>query len=103
VFEAGNGEDFSVKAPIEDDGEVEHFWLTDISYENGEFRGLIGNDPGIVDNVRFGDSWTIRKEDISDWMYMRGGKMCGNYTMRPLLKTLPADEAAMYREMLAEP
>ncbi len=102
-FEAGNGEDFSVKAPIEDGDKTEHFWLTDITYSDGQFTGLIGNDPGVVSNVQFGDSWTIAKSDISDWMFFRDEKIHGNYTMRPLLKGMPADEAAAWREMLAEP
>lgn len=102
-FEQGNGTDFSVKAPIEDGGETEHFWLTDITYANGEFRGLIGNDPGMVTNVKIGQEWTIKKSEISDWMFMRDGKIHGNYTMRPLLKTMPDDEAERFRSMLADP
>ncbi len=98
-----NGEDFAVKAPIEDKGRVEHFWLTDVNYSDGTFEGLIGNDPGIVENVKFGQKWTPKKEEIRDWMFMRDGKMYGNYTMRPLLKTLPADQAEEMRSMLAEP
>ena len=98
-----NGEDFAVKAPIEDQGRTEHFWLADVVYSNGEFQGKIGNDPGIVGNVRIGQPWTIKKEQISDWMFMRDGKMHGNYTMRPLLKTLPEKEAAKLRSMLANP
>ncbi len=82
---------------------MEHFWLSDVVYRDGEFQGTIGNDPGIVTNVTFGQSWTIKKAEISDWMFMRGGKMYGNYTMRPLLKTMPAEEAEQYRSMLAEP
>jgi uncharacterized protein YegJ (DUF2314 family) len=39
---------------------------------------------------------------MSDWMFMRDGKMHGNYTMRPLLKTMPAEQAAKLRSMLAE-
>jgi uncharacterized protein YegJ (DUF2314 family) len=102
-LEQGNGTDFSVKAPIEDRGEVEHFWLTDIVYRNGEFEGFIGNDPGMVTNVRIGQKWTIRKDEISDWMFMRDGKIHGNYTMRPLLKTMPEEEAERFRSMLADP
>ena len=97
------GTDHAVKAPIEDDGETEHFWLTDLSFKNGEFRGTINNEPGIVDNVTIGQKWTIKKTDISDWMFMRDGKIHGNYTMRPLLKTMPKDEAAKWRSMLADP
>lgn len=97
------GTDHAVKVPIEDAGETEHFWLTDVSFANGEFKGTINNDPGIVSNVKIGQSWTAKKAEISDWMFMRNGKMHGNYTMRPLLKTLPEDEAATYRAMLADP
>jgi uncharacterized protein YegJ (DUF2314 family) len=97
------GEDHAVKAPIQDGGETEHFWLTDVTFRDGKFHGTINNDPGIVGNVKFGQAWSLGKGEISDWMYMRDGKMYGNYTMRPLLKTLPDEEAAQYRAMLAEP
>lgn len=98
-----NGSDFAVKAPIEDQGKTEHFWLTDVVYRDGEFEGLIGNDPGVVGNVKFGQKWKLKKSQISDWMFMRDGKMHGNYTMRPLLKTMPKDEAAQFEAMLANP
>ncbi len=97
------GIDHAVKAPIEDGGETEHFWISELTFENGEFKGKINNDPGIVKNVKLGQDWTVKKADISDWTYMRDGKMYGNYTMRPLLKTLPADEAAQMRAILANP
>lgn len=99
----GDGEDFAVKAPIEDKGKTEHFWLADVAFRDGEFHGTIGNDPGIVSNVKFGQKWTIKKDDISDWMFMRDGKMHGNYTMRPLLRTMPKAEADKWRSLLAEP
>jgi len=102
-FEAGNGDKFSVKVPITDGEYTEHFWLTDLKYENGEFSGLIGNEPGYVTTVQFGQRWTVQKMEISDWMFRRDGKIHGNYTMRPLLKTLPEEEAEAMRSMLAEP
>jgi uncharacterized protein YegJ (DUF2314 family) len=98
-----NGTNFAVKAPISDEGKVEHFWLIDIQYADGKFSGKINNDPGIVKNVKIGQAWTLGKDEISDWMFMRHGKMHGNYTMRPLLKTMPEAEAEKYRGLLAEP
>ena len=97
------GTAYAVKAPIEDANGTEHFWLVDVTYQNGQFEGTIDNEPGIVGNVKMGQKWTIKKTDISDWMFMRDGKMYGNYTMRPLLKTMPADQAAGFRSMLADP
>lgn len=93
----------AVKVPIVDGEETEHFWLIDVTFANGSFKGTINNDPGLVKNVKIGQPWTVKKTEISDWMYMRDGKMHGNYTMRPLLKNLPKEEADQYRAMLAEP
>ena len=97
------GEDHAVKAPINDGELTEHFWLGDLTYSDGHFEGTIGNDPGMVKNVKFGQKWKLKKEEITDWMFMRDGKMHGNYTMRPLLKTMPEEEAAQFRSLLAEP
>jgi uncharacterized protein YegJ (DUF2314 family) len=102
-LEKPTGTDHSVKAPITDKDQTEHFWLTGITFANDQFEGTIGNEPGMVSNVKFGQKWTVKKSDISDWMYMRDGKIHGNYTMRPLLKSMPEDEAAEFRKMLAEP
>jgi uncharacterized protein YegJ (DUF2314 family) len=99
----GNGTDFAVKVPIQDKEDTEHFWLTNIVYRNGKFEGVIGNEPGIVTNVKSGQKWTVKKSEISDWMFMRDGKMYGNYTMRPLLKTMSEGEAAKFRSILANP
>ena len=99
----GDGENFAVKAPIEDQGQVEHFWLIDVRFADGSFTGIIDNEPGIVSNVKTGQEWTLGKQEISDWMFVRDGKMYGNYTMRPLLKTMPEDQANQLRQMLAEP
>lgn len=103
TLKSGDGEGFAVKAPISDGKNVEHFWVTNVAYKDGKFTGKIDNEPGMVSNVKVGQEWTIAKEDISDWMFIRNDKMHGNYTMRPLLKTLPENEAAIYRAMLAEP
>ncbi len=95
------GTDHAVKAPIHDSGETEHFWLSDITFKNGEFSGTINNDPGLVSNVKLGQKWTLKKTEISDWLYMKDGKMHGNYTLRPLLKTMPAEQAEALQAILA--
>lgn len=103
VLQSGKGKHFAVKAPIHDGEAVEHFWITDLSYKDGKFIGLINNDPGIVKNVTIGQKWTIDKKDISDWMFMRDNKMHGNFTLRPLLKTMPEAEAKKLRAILVDP
>lgn len=79
-----------------------YFWLTDVSFQDGSFEGVIGNEPGVVKNVKLGQKWSIEKAAISDWMFLRDEEMHGNYTLRPLLKTMPKAEADRYRAILAE-
>ena len=56
-----------------------------------------------VKSVKMGERIEVPEEKISDWLYMRDGKMVGNYTVRPLLKTMAVEEAATVKAMLAEP
>ena len=102
-LKTGQSMSYGVKVPIEDDGAVEHFWLTGVTYDNNKFTGTIDNEPGIVSNVTIGQQYSVAKDEISDWMFLRDGKMYGNYTMRPLLATLPEEEANRYRAMFANP
>lgn len=97
------GSEHAVKAPIQDAGKTEHFWLSNVTYQNETFEGTINNEPGVVNNVKLGQKWKVAKAEISDWMYMLNDKMHGNYTMRPLLQTLPKDQAEQLRAMLATP
>lgn len=102
-LEQPTGTGHAVKVQIEDSEDVEYFWLGDLRYENGEFTGTINNHPGLVGNVEEGQEWTVGKSEVIDWTYEKDGKMYGHYTMRPLLKTMPKEEAEMFRSKLAEP
>jgi uncharacterized protein YegJ (DUF2314 family) len=97
--------DFSLKVEVADEanGQIEHFWLTDIVRKDGKIVGIISNEPQTVKTVARGQSYEINPEKISDWLYKRNGKVVGNETMRVLLKTLPAEQAASYRDMYETP
>lgn len=100
ALEEKSADSYSVKAPITDENGTEHFWLTEVSFADGTFTGSVGNDPGIVRNVEFGQSWEVKKEDISDWMLTRGEKIHGGFTIDPLLDSFPKEEANALRENL---
>ena len=95
--------DFALKVKITDKDDVEHFWVINLERKDGKVYGTINNDPDLVHNVKPGDRITIDDADISDWLYMRDGKMVGNYTLRALFKKMPADDVKKYKQMLAEP
>lgn len=100
VLNAGEADSFSVKAPITDSHGTEHFWIVDVSFADGFFTGKVGNEPGIVKNVQLGQEWRIAKADISDWMYMRGEKIHGGFTIDPLLNSYTKEQADVLRARL---
>lgn len=101
----GPGEEgFSLKVRIPYGGNnVEHFWLGDIARKNDRLSGVINNDPNHALQVQRGQRYEFTQADISDWLFMRNGKMVGNQTMRPLLSRMPKEQADQYRELLEAP
>lgn len=100
----GAGEEgFALKVAIKDGSDVEHFWLMDVSRDGDKLSGTINNEPEIVGNVANGERYEFGDADISDWLYMRNGKMVGNETMRPLLNRMPKSQADHYRAMYETP
>ena len=95
--------DFALKVKITDKHGTEHFWLTDIERSNGQLHGIINNDPDTVQNVKLGERILIPEADVSDWLYMRDGKMVGNHTLRVLFKSMPAAEVQRYKQIMVDP
>ena len=91
---------FNVKVKIEDENGIEHFWLGDLTLDDEPYSGTIGNDPGIVKHVKLGQKYSFSRADISDWMYMSGGTMQGNYTLRVVMQYMPEDEAEALKKRI---
>lgn len=97
----GQGEgDFNLKVRIEDENGVEHFWCADVHRERGRMTGVINNDPMKVRSVSIGQRVVFTEDQISDWLYMRNGKMIGNYTVRPLMRDMSKEERREIEAML---
>jgi uncharacterized protein YegJ (DUF2314 family) len=65
--------------------------------------GTINNDPNTVTNVKLGERIEIPEADITDWLYMRDGKMVGNRTLKPLFKQMPTAEVERLKILMADP
>jgi uncharacterized protein YegJ (DUF2314 family) len=96
-------ESYAIKVRISEGDKVEHFWASDVQRQDGRITAVIANEPQIVGTVRVGQRIEVPEADISDWMYMRKGKIVGNETLRVLLGYMSADEAAQWKAMLEEP
>lgn len=85
--------DFSVKVRIRDANRFEDFWVKEPKLDQEPYSGIIGNEPGVVRNVKFRQQYSFLRSQIVDWMYKSNGKVQGNYTLHVILKSLPSDEA----------
>lgn len=94
---------FSLKIKITDKKRIEHFWVTDFERQDGKVMVTINHDPKIVASLKLGDRLEIPEAEIQDWYYMRGGKMIGNQTIKPLFKMMTAEAAAEFKNVLEDP
>ncbi|MDA1230498.1 MAG: DUF2314 domain-containing protein, partial [Planctomycetota bacterium] len=80
-----NQSDFGIKHAFRDGEIFEHMWITELTYDNGNFSGKLGNDPGLVKNISNGDPVTISHSEVEDWLYFDGEDMIGGYTAKLLM------------------
>jgi uncharacterized protein YegJ (DUF2314 family) len=94
---------FAVKLAISDEDVTEYFWLVDLKRDGKEISGAIGNAPAMIGIVRLGERVRFTEEEIADWTYVRGDKMVGNETMRPLLRKMSRSQAEQFRSLYETP
>jgi uncharacterized protein YegJ (DUF2314 family) len=83
---------FSVKMAFSDGDQVEHMWLSPVTFDGKVFQGTVNNDPQMVSNVKIGQKVTVEPGDISDWMYVENRKLVGGYTFRVMRDAMSAKE-----------
>lgn len=83
---------FSLKVGISDGETTEHFWTRDIVLSDGVISAVIDNDPAVVTSVKQGQRIEISEPDISDWMFLRNGKVVGAETLRVMMSRMSPEE-----------
>jgi len=91
---------YSVKVPVTDAHGTEHFWLSSVEYEDGVFFGTIDNDPDMVQSVKLGQRYSVKATEISDWLYVRDGKVAGNRTLKALFSRMRPDRVAGAKRLM---
>jgi uncharacterized protein YegJ (DUF2314 family) len=86
------------------DNNFEHIWIVDVKkLTDNRYSGRFANTPdGLVDKC-LGDVTEFNEADISDWLFVRNGKIVGGETIRVLLKDLPKEDADAFRARLEMP
>lgn len=85
-------------------GDGEHIWVNSMKKQpDGGYAARLSNQPRSIVGKNAGDTVTFKDADISDWTFMRKGKIVGNETLRPLLAKMPKAEADKLKQMLETP
>ena len=85
--------DFAVKKRYKTpDGGGEHMWIAGISLVNGNYKGFVNNDAEKTTEVKYGDTVLVRKEEITDWMYLENNILRGGYTIREIRNKMNKEE-----------
>ena len=74
--------DFEVKKPFLEKGNVEHIWLSDVTFIGGRLQGKVDNEPVKIRGLKPGQVVSVNPDEISDWVYIKNGKLVGGYTIR---------------------
>jgi len=93
---AGSSNDCYVKYPFlaDDDSVVdrEQVWLTNIQFSNGRYFGVLTSTPRYLGGMKKGDRVIFDMEAITDWMYVRDGKIIGGESIKYLVEKIPEDQ-----------
>ena len=94
--------EFAVKMRFaygEDNGE--HMWLNNLFYKNDTLWGTLNSDPLHIKNVKWGDTFEIQKEKVTDWMYVQNNKLVGGYTIRVLYNKMSEEEKKEFEKEMS--
>jgi uncharacterized protein YegJ (DUF2314 family) len=90
--------DFEVKKCFIDGEKVEHIWIGNVTWDGKAFHGRVDNKPLDVASVRLGQRVTVAPEDVTDWMFVKDGKLMGGFTTRVLYSRLSPEEKTQFRQ-----
>jgi uncharacterized protein YegJ (DUF2314 family) len=94
----------SLKVRFPTAGNDEHIWMSQVKkLPGGEYAARFADTPQNLPGKRLGDLAEFKDLDISDWMFVRNGKIVGGETIRPLLKSMPKADADALRARMEQP
>lgn len=69
---------------------VEHMWINEVSFDGETIKGVLLNDPNRLTNVSRGQGVEIPLAQVSDWLFARGGKTFGGFTIQAMRSRMDA-------------
>ena len=77
---------YSIKTEFIEQGQSEHMWLSLLKIRGNYFQGVLNNDPEKLKEIKFGDTVSIRRHQIEDWLIYnsKNKKTEGGYSISVL-------------------
>jgi len=70
-------------------GSLEFIWISDVRKKGEGFEGTIDNEPVDVASLKVGQTVTLTRGEVVDWMYRDGGETQGAYTIVAIVYGTP--------------
>ncbi len=83
------------------ENDVEHMWLSDLHARGDNFYGVLDSDPVSIKRVKWGDTIEIKKDSVSDWMYLKDNKMIGGFTIMVLYDKMSKSEKDAFKKEIS--
>lgn len=87
---------FALKTRFRTPSGGEHIWVSNITFKDNKYYGVVDNLPESTTDVKIGDTIQILSENISDWMYIDNQKLRGGFTIRLLRKRMTDQERKQF-------
>ena len=68
--------------------------------ESGSCHLRLSNFHMQVKNYKMGQSITLGKKEITDWMYVKNGVVHGNVTLKAMFHTMDPEEVKALKKMM---
>ena len=79
------------------DSSTQDLWVDGITYQDGSFYGIMGDDTPSL-KLSIDDKITIARKDIVDWMIVEDGKLIGGYTIRLAFQRMSPEQKERFLE-----
>lgn len=86
----------SLKVKFQNETNIEHIWLSNVEFKDGQYSGILDNEPEYITDYKMGDTVNIDNKNISDWMYIENGKLFGGYTIKVLRNRMSETERKQF-------
>ena len=74
--------DFRLQAIFHDGDQSEQIWLSHLDFNTRPATGVVTARPNTIKSVAYRKRVPFRPEQMTDWMYLDGGRLVGGFTTR---------------------